>query len=180
MQISNAEKLIVHMLCDIYDKLEIDPDGNNLNHKFIEKAIVTDNSWAINWKYGDGLAFSKEDTPQTAKDVVEILDMWRVLEAKLGELDVDLKNELVTKLDSNDIPEFDGFHGNREFDHISAAEFLIEDMERFTEFKGRIKEAYTEMAPSYLAMLEVFTRIQKSVPMNNFTIDDLAQIFNAK
>ena len=74
MKLSNGERLIVALLCDISRKLdakrEIDPD-------FVMRSLGS-HEWALSWEYS-GL-FDKEETPPFVSETSDILDMWRALE----------------------------------------------------------------------------------------------------
>ena len=83
---SLSEKLILSMLCDLSrdrdDKERIDPD-------FVEEAIFSGHYWAFNWKYPH-IFGGHPDSPELVREVVEILDMWDVMEhhyEQLGEPD---------------------------------------------------------------------------------------------
>ncbi|WP_202949732.1 hypothetical protein [Escherichia coli] len=82
MQLSDGEKLILMMLCDLYDKNEIEGE---IDHTFVRDAIFENQTWALPWKFS-GIPFKNTETPRVVKKVLDILDMWRVIEYSYSEL----------------------------------------------------------------------------------------------
>lgn len=112
MEMSKYEKLALWMISDIYEKV----GGDGINAKLIREAIVTGNTWAIDWEYDSILPDAKPE--EVVTEVCNILDMWMFIEEASSE-------------------RFPGFDGNRESSHASVARFFTDQMERFERFKGR-------------------------------------------
>lgn len=180
MNLSNSEKLILAMLCDIHEKLGIDKDGDHINHELVSEAISSDNTWALNWEYENLLALTREEKPQVLTDVCDILDMWDFIEdtfARLSDADKKIYMENVPGYCHD--PKFSGFDGNNESEYLSTASFLVEKLNRYDSFKGRIVNSHTRNVDKYLSMYKVFKPIRENLIMENIKVDDLIKIMNA-
>lgn len=147
MKLSDGEKLILLALADQKDgKEEIDLD-------FIRSAIFNGQSWAISWEY-PGIA--TEDTEEAiAKETVDILSMWSYIESSVKKLTADEQTTLAANVYPYDLT-FSGFDGNHD-KHHSVASFLINNMDRFSEFKGRSLNSHSQSSlPSYRKMLPAY------------------------
>jgi uncharacterized protein YfbU (UPF0304 family) len=172
MKITDGEKLIILMLSELYEKVgisgEIDPD-------FIKSAIFSENFWGIPWKY-PGIPFDDQDTPEVITEVLDILDMWSTLEfcyAKLSDEDKAHLKDAAEPFGKD--PRFNGFDGNHEGTYMGAAMFIVNDLNRFDEFKGRDFNSHMASVDSYKRMLSVFEPIlgRKSLDLS---VEDLASI----
>src|SRR5688572_7612554 len=90
MKISDGEKLIILMLTELYKKLELEDE---IDPDFIRSAIFSDNLWSIPWKY-PGIPFADQDTPEVVKEVLDILDMWSLIEHRYERLSKEEKAKL--------------------------------------------------------------------------------------
>lgn len=173
MKISDSERLILLMLCEIHQALKI-KDGFDAD--FLSKALIDGHAWAIRHEYSHVLP--REDDPaEMVKEVQDILDMWRVIETSYGELDPAGKKALedaVPIFGKN--PTFDGFDGNNETEHMSIYQFLVEDMGRWSEFKGRDKNSHMPLLPNYQRMLSVFGPMRSKMLHLKLSLDQLAEV----
>lgn len=173
MKISDSERLILLMLCEIHQALKI-KDGFDAD--FLSKALIDGHTWAIRQEYGHVLP--REDDPaELVKEVQDILDMWRMIEASYRTLDPAGKKALedaVPIFGKN--PTFDGFDGNNESEHMSIYQFLVEDMGRWSEFKGRNKNSHMPLLPNYRRMLTVFGPMLGSIMLPELSVTQLAEV----
>ena len=156
MKLTDGEKLITLMLSEIYEKLaingEIDPD-------FIKSAIFNDELWGLRWKY-PGIPFEDGNDPEIVGVVINILGMWSDIEQSYELLSDEEKKELEEKASPfGKNPEFRGFDGNNETEYMGTAMFIVNDLDRFTEFKGRIFNSHMPTKEAYERMLPVFKKI---------------------
>ncbi|MCJ2059818.1 YfbU family protein [Methylobacterium sp. J-048] len=152
MKLSNGERLIVALLCDISKKLdarhEIDPE-------FVMRSLGT-HEWGLSWEYS-GL-FDQEDAPPLVRETCDILDMWRALEQAYAALPDADRARVDAALGGADPVRFGGFDGNHN-DHHGIAHHLIEAMGRYQHFKGHYMNSHTQTSlPEYKAMLRRFDR----------------------
>jgi uncharacterized protein YfbU (UPF0304 family) len=154
MNISDSEKLILHMLCDVHEALGI---KNGMNPSFIRESVSGGHTWALKHKYS-AIFDIENDKDETLKEVLDILDMWRMVEASIKELSTTELKQVQT--DTGIIGKearFEGFDGNHEGEHLAIATFLIDGMGRYQEFKGRnLNTVHT--LPTYRRMLDVYRR----------------------
>lgn len=159
MKITDGEKLILLMLSELYDKLEVDGE---IEPDFIRSAIFSNNTWSIPWKYV-GIPFEEQETPEFVKEVLDILDMWSVIENSYKTLSDDEKS-LIEKeaVPFGKNPRFPGFDGNNETEYMGTASFLVNDLDRFVEFKGRDFNSHFPSLDIHRRMLSVFKPLMKS------------------
>jgi len=177
MKLSDGEKLILIMLSEMYEKQNI--DGDNTDPKFIQEAIFSGNTWGIPWKYC-GIPFEDNKTPDEVTEVVDILDMWYFIEESYATLSDEDKGvvEKEAKPFGKD-PKFKGFDGNNE-PQIGIARFLIEQLNRFTNFKNRDLNSHMPSIDTYRRMFSVFEPMRQTLTGNLLTADQLIEILNAK
>ena len=153
MKLSNGERLIVALLCDISKKLdaqrEIDPE-------FVMRSLGT-YEWGLSWEYSGLL--KQEDTPPLVSETCDILDMWRALEEAYAALsDVD-RTRVDAALGEVNPVRFEGFDGNHD-EHYGIALHLIEVMKRYQHFEGRNINSHSRSSIfEYKSMLSRFNRM---------------------
>lgn len=169
MNISYGEKLILRMLCDLYEHLKINGD---INHKAVAEAIDSGNTWSLDW---DVLPDAEGPSAAVVKETCDIMSMWTVIEREYATLDQSEKDQLKSDLRLRNDPRFEGFDGNNDA-HYGVARHLVTQLGRFSNFSSRDLNSHSAMSlPRYLEMLPkyraVATRNHGSV-----TTKDLAEI----
>lgn len=160
MKLSNPEKLILLMLGEIYDKLGL----SDIDTKLLRSAIHSENTWALDWEMPGIVGGDNEPTPPLVQDVVNYLDMWSFLEEAYGTFDPPTREHVARKAESfGRYVRFPGFDGNNESKALSIARILVNDMGRFSRFKGRDLNSHAPIMPSYVRMLKVFSTIRPSL-----------------
>lgn len=163
MEFSNEQKLIVALLTEIHSELNIQ-DG--LDPEFIQRAVNGNQSWALGWKY-PGIFEETDEDPRAVKFVADVLDMWSLLESSFNSLDDDARRVVADAAGPfGRSVEFPGFDGNNESEYLSIARIFVEDLDRWSEFKGRILNAHMRTVDGYERMLEVFEEI-RTAKMND-------------
>lgn len=176
MKLTNAEKLILLMLSDVYEKLELD----GIDTKLIRSAIYSENTWALDWEMPGVVGSQSEPTPPLVQEVANYLDMWWMLEDAAASFDPKTK----ARLEKEAAPfgthiRFPGFDGNNESRALSIARILIEDMGRFSRFQGRDLNSHAPLSPAYARMYEVFARIKPSLGSKGLSADQALAILKA-
>lgn len=175
MQIRDSEKLILLMLCDLYDKNSVEGD---IDHDFIREAIFDQQTWAIPWKFS-GIPFKDQETPPEVKYVLDILQMWSIIEYSYSELSEEEKTILQRDAAPfGDDPRFRGFDGNNESELLVAAEFIINKLDRFQEFKGRYLNSHAPSVDGYDRMLKVFNKAFESNMGQPLSLEQLTVILS--
>ncbi len=178
MKVSPAEKMILMMLCDVYEKLGIEGE---IDHDFVRSALNSDQLWAFEWNYNflNDINLPHEN-PAVVKEVVDILDMWSFLESAFKQLGEDEKQRVITEGGVfGDTIEFAGFDANNE-DHYSVAVFMIKDLRRFQHFGGRELNSHSESVQGYKRMLEVFLPMRPGIHMGKMTADQVIAVMKAR
>jgi len=173
MNITDGEKLILLMLSELYERLNIEGE---INPEFIKSAIFSHNLWGIPWKYS-GIPFENQDTPPIVKDVLDILDMWSFIERAYQKLSKDDQKKL--EEDAHPFgkdPKFTGFDGNNESEHMNIASFLVNDLERFQEFKGRSLNAHMPTLDTYHRMISEFEKIRNTLGYRPMSLAQLTTV----
>lgn len=177
MKITDGEKLILLMLSEIYEKLEI---NNEIDPKFIKETIFSNNLWALPWKYS-GIPFEDQENPKIVLEVLDILDMWSLIEHSYNKLDDEQKALLekeATPFGKN--PKFPGFDGNNESEYMGTASFIVNELERFEEFKGRSFNSHGPSIDGYRRMLSKFKDIKKNLHFGPMPGSDLATLLKER
>ncbi|WP_186081402.1 YfbU family protein [Burkholderia gladioli] len=173
MKMTNAEKLMTFMLADLLEGLKV---KSEIDPKFVKEAIFNDHLWGLEWKYQGIFADSAEPTPERVRFVVDVLDMWSFIERGYKKLS-DGDRARVDAAVPYGIENFEGFDGNNETEHMSIARFLVEELDRFSEFKGRSFNSHMPSVGRYRAMLAVFEPIRKNLGApRTLNADELIQI----
>lgn len=131
MNLTDPEKLILMMLSDIHKHLKI---KNGADSDFVQSAILTGNTWGLYWKF-PGIFEGRGETPAAVSEVLDILEMWETVESSYDRLSPEDKAE-IDKHYKHSV-RFRGFDGNNETEHMGIAQFLVDELDRFTCFKGR-------------------------------------------
>lgn len=154
MEIRDSEKLIILMMCDLYEKNNV---AGDIDHNFIRDAIYDQQTWAIPWKFS-GIPFEHQAPPSHVKTVLDILEMWSVIEYSYVQFNDEEKDKLAVEAEPfGRNPLFRGFDGNNETEFLVATDFIINKLDRFEEFKGRDLNSHMHKMEGYLRMLKAFT-----------------------
>jgi uncharacterized protein len=154
MEISDPERLILLMLCDIYEKLGLD----DFDPPFIRKAITEGHLWALRWRYSH-LFGIEEATDEEVSHVREILEMWNRIEISYADLGPD-DQQRVRAAHSGLAPTFPGFDGNNETTQLGIADMLTNDRARgWTQFQGRDLDAHGPTMDTHGRMLAALRRM---------------------
>jgi len=177
MKLSDGEKLIILMLTEMYAKLKVDGETEP---EFLRSAIFNDHLWAIRWKYS-GIPFETAEDPPIVREVVDILDMWSFIEHAYSKLSLEQKENL--SKDSapfGENPHFSGFDGNNESEHMSVAMFLVNQLDRFQEFKGRSFNCHNRSLDTHRRMLAAFEPIRVTLVNGPLSLKQLTAVLKER
>ena len=148
-----AERLIIAMLCDIYERLEI---NNSFDVELLRQAAVGPHHWALQLQYH---GFDEDPIDeQLASEVANILDMWDFIELSYE----DLPKEDQVALEQ--YHQFDGFDFNdsEEAQCGDVADVLIKRLKRWERFAGRDLNSHIPSLDRHRRMLSRFTPIKEA------------------
>lgn len=168
MKLSDGEKLILLMLCDISSgKKELNPD-------LISSAIVGNHLWGIRWAY-PGIPFEPHPDPDEVSFVVDVLDMWYFIEESYKHLSLEDKKHVTDSYGLE--PRWEGFDGNNEGEYLSIVRFLTDELARFSVFKERAAiNSHSPKFGRYQAMLSKFLPLRAGLWQKLLTSDQLLSI----
>ena len=153
------------MLADISEHLNVQSD---IDPKLVKAALWGDKMWGLTWEY-NFLFGGRTETPESVKEVVDIMEMWSMIESYYDRLSPEDKARVKKEAHpfGNDA-RFPGFDGNHEIEgeYMGIARFLVEDLHRFSTLKGpgRDFNSHHELLGVYRKMLKVFQPIRRQVP----------------
>jgi hypothetical protein len=168
------------MLSEIHKKL-IPVVERDIDPEFISKAICTDNTWAIKWKYTGIFTDYSEPDPPEVNEVVNYLDMWSFIEGTYEELSSKEKEFVATEAGHfGKHVKFLGFDGNNESEHMSVARFMIHELNSFEEFKDRELNSHMPTLGRYRRMYTIFEPLRRSLLNGKLKLDDLVLILKSQ
>ena len=176
MKLTDGEKLILLMLTEIYDKLSIDGETDP---KFVRVAIFNDMLWGLRRKYS-GIPFERGENPPAVSEVINILDMWRLIEQSYDALSPSDK-EHVEKETAPFGKEFLGFDGNNESEHMAIARFLVDDVGEFEHFKGREFDSHLPLSlDGFKRMYTLFEPMRRTLSSRDLSATQIVELLRAR
>jgi uncharacterized protein YfbU (UPF0304 family) len=109
-----------------------------------------------------------------------ILDMWSFIEEAHDRFSSEEKERVKAEAAPYGDAQFTGFDCRAEPDHVAAARFLIEDLGRFTRFKGRNLYSHPSSLGEYQRMYRVFEPIRKTLCDRCLTVNEMIEILNER
>jgi uncharacterized protein len=175
MKLSDGEKLIIVMMCDIHKTLNlkgsVDPD-------FVRSSIEAGNFTELRSEVQG--AFNNP-TNAPAIEVGEILTMWSAIERGYKRLTTDEKD--LVEAEAGPLGRgvrFSGFDGDVESEHHDIAHFLIEEVGRFERFQGRTLNSHMPALDGYRRMLRVFAPMQPEAGDGRLSARQIITLANAE
>ena len=177
IKIGDGEKLILIMLCQLFKQLKL---KSEIDPEFVEAAIHGGHYWGLKWQY-PGIFHGYEDEKRVVSEVVDVLDMWSFLESGFGKLSKKDKDRVVAEAEPfGKHVIFAGFDGNNESEYMGVARFLIEQLDRFSDFKGRDLNAHMPTVDAHRRMFAVFEPIRSTLTGRDLNASGIIEILKAK
>jgi|TARA_R110000782_G_scaffold82779_14_gene162656 uncharacterized protein YfbU (UPF0304 family) len=178
LKFSDGEKLITLMLCEFYKHLKIDGE---IDPSFVEAAFHGGRYWGLEWEYS-GIFHGHEDSEKTVREVVDVLDMWRLIERSHAKLSKKDKERVEKEAEPYGRKvEFQGFDGNDESEHMGVADFMINKLNRFSEFKNRELNSHSFKIDGYRCMVRTFKPMMEARPgMSLLNAGQIIELLNAQ
>ncbi len=177
LRISDGNKLILVMLCQLFKQLKL---KSEIEPEFVESVIHGGHYWGLEWQYS-GIFHGYEDAKSVVTEVVNVLDMWYFLERGFSALSKKEKERVAEEAApiGKDV-RFSGFDGNGESEYIGVARFLIDDLDRFSEFKGRDLNAHMPTLDAHRRMLFVYEPIRSKLMGRDLEVSEIIEIVKAR
>jgi uncharacterized protein YfbU (UPF0304 family) len=178
-QLMTLMKLNLLMQADLYEKLGI--ECNAVDTGLIKEAIASGNLWALRRKI-HGVCAEEKDHEVVAQ-VYDIMSMWQHIENSYKQLSQEGQARVTgeaARLVRE--PEFAGFAGNDEAQHLSVARFLIDQLGLYGLFKGRDLNCHCpSVAMQHLPMLIAYRRMRPTLTIGKpMSADQLIEVLTAK
>jgi uncharacterized protein YfbU (UPF0304 family) len=177
MNLSEGERLILVMLCDIHKALNlkgvIDPDALK---PMILEAEQHGVARAVNGASGE-----HRDRTAVASEVSEILDMWSAIERGYKHLTVDEKREV--EIGAGPLGRgvrFSGFDCECEIEYRDIAHVLIEEAGQFDRFQGRNLDAHMPALAGYRRMLRLYGPMRSVSGDRRLDVQQIIALANAE
>lgn len=77
-------------------------------------------------------------------------------------------------------PRFEGFDGNNESEYMSSASFIVNELDRYEEFKGRDFNSHCPLVDSYNRMYPKFEELRKKSHFQPMTSQDIIEILRER
>ena len=173
MELSDGEKLILAMQCDLYQHLHV---KGGIDPALVMATLGGRHHWGLKWQY-TGVLHDEQVDEATVKEVCDILDMWTFIEhghAALSPADQQLVADAVGK-----DPKFTGFDGNAPGRHMSVAIFLIEQLTRYSNFADRDMNSHG-MPPidRYWRMLGIFKPMRSDLGHTSINAGQIIEVLS--
>jgi uncharacterized protein YfbU (UPF0304 family) len=178
MTLTTAEKLQILMLCDLSKPAQ----DRELDFGFIARAVLNGDVWALHWKYpGLGLEVT---TPPDVQMVCDVLTMWEHIEESFAKLLPADKARVELESYSGGAPRFLGFDGNNETELMHIARLLVDDLERWSVFKGRGLNSHSRTIETNERLLNAWRPVwdRKVMQMRDygFSTDELIAVLRER
>ena len=107
--------------------------------------------------------------------------MWTFLERGYARLSKKDKDRVTVEAETHrKSVVFPGFDGNHEGEHLGIAGFLIDEMWRFSEFKGRDLNSHWPMLENYRRMVKLFEPMRNDLVGQELDASRIIEILKAK
>ncbi len=154
LRLDKAQMLTIWLLTEVLKHTKGHEEHKTI--KLIQQAIYGGHLWALDWEM-PGVLHNHADSRENVSFVVDVLDMWEFIEEAWEAFDQAARDQVIAEVgDWLTKPHFTGFDGNNETELMSIARFLIDDMGRFSCFKGRSMNSHCPMVARYRQMFRLF------------------------
>jgi uncharacterized protein YfbU (UPF0304 family) len=177
MNLSEGERLILVMLCDIYKALNlkgaVDPD-------ILKPQILAAESNGATHTT-NGAPGNHQDRTAIATEVSEILDMWSAIERGYKHLSVDEKRTVEAEAGPlGRGVRFSGFDCECETEYRDIAHVLIEETGQFERFQGRNLDAHMPALAGYRRMLRLYAPMRSISGDRRLDVRQIITLANAE
>jgi uncharacterized protein YfbU (UPF0304 family) len=149
MKLSDGERLILAMLCDLHKALNVKGGAANIE---LVRTLIADGPQSEL-----GFARHTDRNGDPAQEVGEILEMWSAIERGYKRLSMEEREQV--EVEAGPLGRgvrFSGFDDDTESKHCDIAHALIEELGRFDRFQGRNLSAPMPTLDGYRRMLRLF------------------------
>jgi uncharacterized protein YfbU (UPF0304 family) len=177
MNLSEGERLILVMLCDIHKALNlkgvIDPDAL--------KPLILEAEHNGLARVANGTSGEHRDRTAVANEVTEILDMWSAIERGYKHLTAEEKRTVEAEAGPlGRGVRFSGFDTESEIEYRDIAHVLIEETGQFDRFQGRNLDAHMPALAGYRRMLRIYGPMRSVGGDRRLDVQQIIALANAE
>lgn len=177
VRFSDGEKVLVMMVRDVIKALNIKYPESNPD--LLAETIYGGHYWAPKWEM-QGIFHDHVDSERNLRHVVDVLDMWTFIEeAYAGFSDAEKKTIAKQVGPLGEHVQFTGYDANGEAGKMSIAQFLVEQLGRFSRFKGRDFNSHHPNADRYQRMFELFEPMRKKLIGHGLSVEQVVTLLKA-
>jgi uncharacterized protein len=173
MVLSDGERLILLMLCDIQKG---DPTRREIDPELVQESIVSNQLWGLSFKYDNLLPGGDRQNPPEVTEVFDILEMYRLLGDHYGYMSPEDKRRIDTEAPMGE-PKFPGFDSHDTGPHSGIARYIVEVLKLFTEFKNNITGGVRTL-DRFRRMLRVYLPLRDTLGSGKMTVDQMLSVLN--
>jgi uncharacterized protein YfbU (UPF0304 family) len=168
MNLSEGERIIIVMLCDIYKSLNL---KGTIDPEFVRSSILSGQFDQLKRLLESG----------AAEEVGRILEMWSSIERGYKRLTCEEKDQVEAEAGPlGRGVRFSGFDIDSETEHHQACSFLIEETDSFERFRGRKIHADMPTLDGYRRMLRLFDLMQPATRDGKLGLRQIIELANAE
>jgi len=166
MSLTDGERLITLMLADLMQGLEI---SGEIDPALVKRLVIDKDDWALRFRYPGVFHDEPGPTDEEVSETTEILSMMSFIEYSIRELPEGERAEF----EANNRLRFRGFDGNND-PHHGIAHTLINDLDRFGEFKDRGLNSHSRATlPTYQRLLPIYEALLHDCSGDPFSAEQL-------
>ncbi|SDP92648.1 hypothetical protein SAMN05428967_4491 [Phyllobacterium sp. YR620] len=181
-RLNKSERLMTWLLTEIL-KNQINAGKDKQDSKYemkkvelIQEVIYGGHFWALDWELS-GVMHNEVDDPKALRTVVDVLDTWTFIERAYAGFSNDDKKRIEEEVGfRGKNPRFKGFDGNNETDYMGIAHFLVDQLGRFENFKGRDFNSHTPTVARYSQMAAIFSTMRSSLLGRELSPNEIIQL----
>ena len=176
--LTDGERLIAAMVADVSAHLKV---KGETDVEFVKKVLYGGHYWAFGWQMS-GLFHGHADKQERVRFVVDVLDMWMFIEEAMGTFSTKEKKKIEMEAEPfGKHVQYLGFDGNNEAEYLGIAGFLVEEMDRFSIFKGRGHiNSHHPTLEIYSRMLSVFLPMRQTLVGRKLSPDEVITLMKAQ
>jgi len=169
--LSDGEKVIALLLCDLHKHLKID---GGIDSTLVSSAISGGHLWALR-----NLIDEHVDDPHNVDEVADILDMWKFVEEDFEKLSKADRKRVKEEAKRFKGIKFPGFDEQKEFPYLHIARLWIDENDGFPHFKGRDLNSHSQLLAAYQRMFKIFEPIRATLIGHGMSADQILEVLNA-
>jgi uncharacterized protein YfbU (UPF0304 family) len=171
---TSAEKLMIWLLTEQLKQTKSYENAKSI--KLIQDSIYAGQFWALEWEMS-GIFFDHSGSGKALPLVTDTMTMWTFIERAYAGFSEADKIRIETEIGSwaRD-PKFDGFDGNTEGEYMQVANFLVKNLGRYEEYKGRSMNSHSHRVSVSRRMVSAFRPMLENLRGRELNVDEVIKL----